>query len=326
MKTLGVAGSDVASPSVTGTPEARGSLAAARPAILHGLDARGTGLTSIEEDGAALQPEQWTILRQVQTRLGRYVESRHAAFGRHPSHTHTTPTVALLLRGALEVTFASGRRLVCEAGSAAGALVLPPGPPHRGRAGANGARVLFLMPDEDRVAAMGAAAAELLAAPAWWRVPRLAALGRGLSRELVVADDAAALALEGLTLELLAALVRRRQESARPGPPPAWLRRVREALDDRHAERALRIADLAAVAGVDAAHLARAFRAHYGTTPGAYLRDARVRRAADALARSAAPLSRIALDAGFADQSHFTRVFRASYGVTPRRWRALRSA
>ena len=48
-----------------------------------------------------------------------------------------------------------------------------------------------------------------------------------------------------------------------------------------------------------------------------------MRRAADALARSSAPLGQIALDAGFADQSHFTRAFRAAYGVTPRRWRAL---
>ncbi|HEY2898176.1 MAG TPA: helix-turn-helix transcriptional regulator, partial [Gemmatimonadaceae bacterium] len=104
---------------------------------------------------------------------------------------------------------------------------------------------------------------------------------------------------------------------------PAWLRRVREALDDRYGARELRIAELSAIAGVDPAHLARTFRAHYGTTPGAYLRETRVRRAADALARTSAPLARIALDAGFADQSHFTRVFRATYGITPRRWRAL---
>jgi AraC family transcriptional regulator len=103
------------------------------------------------------------------------------------------------------------------------------------------------------------------------------------------------------------------------------LRRVREALDDRYAERELRIADLAALAGVDPAHLARAFRAHCGTTAGAYLRETRVRRAAGALARSSAPLGQIALDAGFADQSHFTRVFRLAYGVTPQRWRALRN-
>jgi len=270
------------------------------------------------------QPEPWTIVRQVRAEGGLYVESRHAAFASHPSHVHTIPTIALLLRGALEVQFASGRRLAVDA-AAGGALVLPPGPPHRGQVGADGAQVLYVMPDADRLSILGPAASDVLADPAWWRGPRLATLGRGLVRELAVADDAAPLALEGLTLELLAILIRRRRESARPGPPPAWLRRVREALIDRHPERGLRIADLARVAGVDPAHLARAFRAHYGTTAGAYLREIRVQRAAAALARPSAALSQIALDAGFADQSHFTRVFRTAYGVTPQRWRALRA-
>jgi AraC family transcriptional regulator len=266
-------------------------------------------------------PERWTIVRHVRARGGQYVESRHAALASHPSHVHTTPTIALLLHGALEVRFASGRRFAVDAGDAAGALVLPPGPPHHGRAGADGARMIFVMPEADRVARMGTAAAEVFEDPAWLRTPRVALLGRGLLRELAVADDAASLALEGLTLELMSALVRRRGESVYPGPPPVWLRRVREAIDDRFAERELRIADLAAVAGVDPAHLARSFRAHYGTTAGAYLRAIRVQRAAEALARSSATLAQIALDSGFADQSHFTRVFQRIHGVTPQRWR-----
>jgi AraC family transcriptional regulator len=279
----------------------------------------------VERPSPANELEPWTIVRQVRVRGGQFVESRHAPFASHPSHAHTTPTIALLLRGALEVRFASGRRLAVDAGAAGGALVLPPGPPHCGRVGADGAQVLYVMPDADRLSIFGLAASEVLADPAWWRGPRLATLGRGLVRELAVDDDAAPLALEGLTLELLAILVRRRRESTRPGSPPAWLRRVREALNDRHPERELRIADLASLAGVDPAHLARTFRGHYGMTAGAYLREVRVQRAADALARSSAPLSQIALDAGFADQSHFTRVFRTAYGVTPQRWRALRS-
>jgi AraC family transcriptional regulator len=262
-------------------------------------------------------------VRQVHAQGGQYLETCVAPFGPYPMHAHAAPGIALLVRGALDVTFASGHRVAGDARERAGALVLPVGTPHRGRAGADGARVLILALELDRVASMEPSASAVLAQPAWWRAPRLATLGRGIARELAVADDAAALALEGLTLELLSALVRRGQESARPGPPPAWLRRVREALDDRYHERALRIGDLAKVAGVDPAYLARVFRAHYGTTAGAYLREIRVRRAADALARSSAALSQIALDNGFSDQSHFTRVFSATYGLAPRRWRAL---
>jgi AraC family transcriptional regulator len=268
--------------------------------------------------------DSWSVVRHVRTPGSHCVEARVAPFGPRPMHAHRAPGIALLLRGALEVTYASGHRLAGDARERAAALVLPVGPPHCGRAGADGARLLFLALEPDRVAAMQPASSAVLENAAWWRAPRLDALGRGIARELTIADDAAALALEGLTLELLAVLVRRGRESARPGPPPQWLRHVRDAIDDRYRERTLRIADLADVAGVDPSHLARAFRAHYGTTAGAYLREIRVRRAADALARSSAALSEIALDSGFADQSHFTRVFSAVHGLTPRRWRALR--
>jgi AraC family transcriptional regulator len=294
-----------------------------KEALVPQIQSHPNGMERAEREPQPRRPEPWSIVRQMRAQGGLYLESRHAPFASHPSHFHSTPSIALLLRGTLEMMFASGRRLAVDAGASGGALVLPPGPPHRGRAGRDGARVLFVIPEAHRVAMMGAAAAEVLAEPTWWRAPRIAILGRDLARELTVGDDSAALAIEGLTLELLAALVRHHHRGTRPGPPPAWLRRVREAIDDGYGERELRIAYLAAVAGVDPAHLARTFRAHYGTTPGAYLRATRVQRAADALAHSSASLARIALDAGFADQSHFTRVFRAAHGVTPQRWRAL---
>jgi AraC family transcriptional regulator len=283
------------------------------------------------------RPAPWTIRRQLAAPGARYTESRFAALTPYPLHEHPAPGIALLLRGAIEMTYASGRRLAGDAGGdRVSAVVLPTGEAHRGRTGADGALVLFLEFSAHRMATMGPSAVELLGLPAQLRAPRLAMLGRGLERELAfavdcdvasdVADDAAALALEGLTLEVLAALVRQRRNSATLGPPPAWLRRVRETLEDCYGEREIRIAALADVAGVDPAHLARAFRAHYGTTPGAYLRETRVRRAAEALSHSSTPIGEIALDAGFADQSHFTRHFRSAYGVTPRKWRALRTS
>ena len=271
--------------------------------------------------------DPWIITRQVAAPGVRYTESRFAALTPYPLHEHPAPGIALLLRGAMEMTYASGRRLAGDAGGdRVSAVVLPTGEPHRGRTGTDGALVLFLEFSADRMATMGSSAVELLGLPAQLRAPRLSMLGRGLVRELDVADDAATLALEGLTLEVLAALVRQRRSSTTLGPPPAWLRRVRETLDDCYGEREIRIAALADVAGVDPAHLARAFRAHYGMTPGAYLRETRVRRAADALSHSSTPIGEIALDAGFADQSHFTRHFRTAYGVTPHKWRVLRAS
>ena len=65
-------------------------------------------------------------------------------------------------------------------------------------------------------------------------------------------------------------------------------------------------------------HVARTFRDHYGMSVTAYARKLRVHAALTMLATSTMPLSRLALESGYADQSHFTREIRAAVGATPR--------
>jgi len=57
----------------------------------------------------------WAVVRQVLTHGSRYLETRIAPFGPYPLHEHGAPAIALLLRGALEVTYASGHRLAGDA-------------------------------------------------------------------------------------------------------------------------------------------------------------------------------------------------------------------
>lgn len=64
-------------------------------------------------------------------------------------------------------------------------------------------------------------------------------------------------------------------------------------------------------------HLARAFRSEHGLSVHQYLLNARLTRALDAVLDSDAPLTEIALSAGFATPSHFTAAFRARYGIAP---------
>jgi AraC family transcriptional regulator len=116
--------------------------------------------------------------------------------------------------------------------------------------------------------------------------------------------------------------------SGTPGPGeravPRWLERVRERLSSE--PRAVHpLADLAREAGVHPFHLTRAFRQHFGITPGAVARRRRLGRAADRLARTRAALAEIALECGFYDQAHFSRAFRAAFGETPRAYRLRRS-
>jgi len=133
------------------------------------------------------------------------------------------------------------------------------------------------------------------------------------------APDESGLAAESLALTLLAAAATSRD--ARAGSPPGWLSVARQLLDDRCGE-AVRIADLAAAAGVHPVHLARVFRRYMGCTPADYLRQRRLERAATLLRATRRPLSDIALHCGFGDQSHFANAFKRYAGVTPRAYRA----
>lgn len=77
------------------------------------------------------------------------------------------------------------------------------------------------------------------------------------------------------------------------------------------------------LAGVSPAHLSRSMRAHYGTTPTAYVADLRLEHAAALLAATTEPVATIATRCGFASQSYFTRCFSAAHQIPPREFRRL---
>jgi AraC family transcriptional regulator len=64
-------------------------------------------------------------------------------------------------------------------------------------------------------------------------------------------------------------------------------------------------------------YLATAFRQHYRTTVGDYIRTLRIDFACREMLRSDRPLAEIAMEAGFADQSHFSKAFKRIVGVPP---------
>src|SRR5262249_20564796 len=105
-----------------------------------------------------------------------------------------------------------------------------------------------------------------------WLLRLVAGLGRAAGR----GDAAAPLAFEELLDELLAQIARRRGARAFREPPP-WLVTARVRV--REAEGRVTLAELSGALGVHRAHLARAFRDHYGTTIGTYARRLRVQRA-----------------------------------------------
>ena len=145
-------------------------------------------------------------------------------------------------------------------------------------------------------------------------------VARRIRRELRMGDDAAAVAIEGLALELIAS-ASRQLDRHRPRSIPKWLDVVRERLHDEH-RQPLRLHTLARDAGVHPVYLARAFRQQFGCSPGGYLRQRRIDRACTELAETERSISVIAVDAGFASPSHFATAFRAAMGVSPRDYRS----
>jgi AraC-like DNA-binding protein len=106
-------------------------------------------------------------------------------------------------------------------------------------------------------------------------------------------------------------------EGALPGHK---LRRVVEFIDG-HVDQALRLEQLAAVAGVSPYHFHRLFKKSTGQTPHQYLLQKRIERAKTLLRQPELPLIEVAAHVGYADQSHFATAFRQATSMTPRTYR-----
>ncbi|MGE0211535.1 MAG: helix-turn-helix domain-containing protein [Parvibaculaceae bacterium] len=118
----------------------------------------------------------------------------------------------------------------------------------------------------------------------------------------------------------LAGITRDVPTAAGPGPQldalSGTLDYVREHLDSP-----LRLPDLAARARLSVFQLDRRIRDLFGLSAGQYVTRARIEHACSRLRQGDLPISRIALECGYADQAAFTRQFRKSVGLTPKAYR-----
>jgi len=131
---------------------------------------------------------------------------------------------------------------------------------------------------------------------------------------------------EGQTL-----VVSVRMADPRAEPPPEistrgldarQLRVVNEAIHEKIGEP-ISVSMLSSMAGLSRSHFSHAFRRSVGRTPHAHIVCLRIERAMKLMMDTDAPLSEIALAAGFSDQAHFSNKFRRSAGTTPTQWRRI---
>lgn len=110
--------------------------------------------------------------------------------------------------------------------------------------------------------------------------------------QLIRPDDDGALALESLCVELMTATATRYEQAGEQAP--RWLLRGRDCLHE-DLESSLGLADVATGCGVHPVYLARAFRQHFGCSPGAYRRHLRLNLAAALLTSDSHDMSEVAV-------------------------------
>lgn len=234
-----------------------------------------------------------------------------------PAHTHDRPCMGVTLEGSFDLTF-PGQLFECAPTSVS---IEPLGERHSNRIGNAGAHLLVLQPDPG-ASELLRPCENLLSRVTHRRHPGVAGDAWRLTQELRASDSAAALSIEGLILQMLAAATRLDESDPLGAGVPQWLERAHELIRARFRER-LTMRQIAHEVGVHPVHLGRSFRARYRVLIGTYVRRLRLEWASRQLASSGASLAAIALQAGFTDQSHFTRLFKTYAGVTPAQYRRL---
>lgn len=240
--------------------------------------------------------------------------SRYRPFESHPYHVHDRPAFVYVMDGDVEVRTAKDSQHCMRSSM----RLIPAGDRHQTRYGAHPARALVMGIGDDRSSDFRTRSS-VLDRPSY-HAPRAPATvyAERVLREMMRNDTATPLAIEALMLELLTSGARGFRAESRV---PAWLVEVRERVDQEF-RSSLSLVSLAIDAGVHPVHLSRTFRRTYGRSIVQYQRDLRLDWATAQLISGDNPISRIAVDAGFADHSEFTRRFTDSKGVTPSRFRA----
>jgi AraC family transcriptional regulator len=228
-------------------------------------------------------------------------------------HVHPHSRFVLLLAGAITEIRGDDTQTY----GASTLLFRRAGEPHAYLVSQTGATCLIVDVDEGWLARARLHAA-VLEQSAAFRGGFVLHLAHRLHGEFRLRDEVSRLAIESITLGVLAEASRRATRAERPAP--GWLQQAR-ALVDVHFAKPLPLVDVARRVGVHPVHLARTFRRVHQITFAGYVRHVRIEFARRELAASAAPLGDIAVAAGFCDQSHFSRLFKRYTGQTPAEYR-----
>jgi AraC family transcriptional regulator len=247
------------------------------------------------------------VVRRFQANVARFREVRYPDAYHMPRHDHDDDCIVLVRKGVLSDERAGNR---FDVGSH-GVVFVPSGRTHMNDflGGVQTFDIVLSPGTSDAYATTLRRVVcdrSIPSGPAAWIAGRML-------REFRAPDSATSLALDGLTLELLAELSR---APTAGGGAPRWLGTAVDYLH-AHLSEPVSLAHVAWAAGVHPAHLARTMRQHKRCTVADYLRRIRIERARELVSTTDLPLSTVAFQCGFADHSHFCRAYKAHTGRTP---------
>ncbi len=139
--------------------------------------------------------------------------------------------------------------------------------------------------------------------------------------EAARAQPFAGLRMSGMMLQVVAEILLGRADlPTEPLAHAPFLENAADTISHRCHEN-LRLGEIAKACKLSPSHFRYLFNRHFGLTPRAYLRRARLRRARELMVGTAMTLSEIAMKSGFATIHSFSRAFRATVGSSPREFR-----
>ena len=243
-------------------------------------------------------------------------ETTHQPNHKLRRHKHELANIAFTLNGSF-TEILDKRRFECASQSL---IIKPAGEAHANEYGRSGVRCFLIEVQPQRLESLHPLS-NVLNRVDHVRGAMLSMLALRICKEMRVMDSASLLAIEGLSLELIAELSRH-SNLVSERKVPRWLKRAKEILHE-HSSETISLGDVAKTVDIHPVHLAREFRKFYGCTLGEYLRGLRIQFACRKLSTSDMPLVEIALAAGFSHQAHFSRLFKRHIGMTPTEFRSL---
>jgi AraC-like DNA-binding protein len=150
---------------------------------------------------------------------------------------------------------------------------------------------------------------------------RAGGLIQDICAEAARAQPFAGLLMSGMMTLVVAEILR--GKTGLPAEQMAHAPFLEQAADiiSRRCHENLRLREIAKSCELSASHFRFLFNRHFGMTPRAHLRRARLRRARELMVGTGMTLSEIALKSGFATVHSFSRAFRAVEGLAPREYR-----